>query len=51
LKGAHYPTDKQHLIKKAISNHAHKNLVAFLEQIPNQEYDTPADVQRHIGGE
>jgi predicted transcriptional regulator len=51
LKGANYPATKDSLLKKAHNNQAPKEVVNFLEHIPNREYDTPADVQRHVGAE
>lgn len=49
LKGVDYPASKQDLIDKAQEYGADNNMRQMLEQLPEQEYDTPADVSKAIG--
>jgi hypothetical protein len=49
LKGVDYPARKADLIKHAQQNGADKEVQATLEQLPDQQYQTPADVSKAIG--
>jgi hypothetical protein len=48
LKGVDYPANKQDLIKKAQENGADENIVAALEQLSNESFQTPADVNEAL---
>ncbi len=49
LKGVSYPASRQDLLKAAESNGADEEISSFLEQLPDQEYQTPADVNEAFG--
>lgn len=49
LKGVDYPASKAQLIEKATSMGADDNVRASLEQLPDEEFDTPADVSQAFG--
>lgn len=49
LKGMDYPAKKKDLIKQADKNGADKNVKEVLEQIPDDSYQTPAEVSQAIG--
>jgi hypothetical protein len=49
LKGVDYPADKNELIKKAQQNGADENVRDTLNQLPNQKFDSPADVSKAVG--
>ncbi|ARV61309.1 hypothetical protein BZZ01_24230 [Nostocales cyanobacterium HT-58-2] len=49
LKGVDYPVNKQDLIEHARKNGADENALAVLEQLPEQEYQTPTDVSEAVG--
>ncbi len=49
LKGVNYPATKEDLMKAAESNGADENISSFLEQLPDQEFQTPADVNEAFG--
>ena len=49
LKGTGYPAKKNALIKQADKNGADKNVKEVLNQLPDQEYETPAAVNKEIG--
>ncbi len=49
LGGLDYPASKQDIVKKAEQEGADENVRSTLEQIPDQEYETPADVSQAIG--
>ena len=44
-----YPTSKQNIAKKAEEEGADENIRSTLEQLPDQNYETPADVSKAIG--
>lgn len=44
LKGVDYPASKQDLIKSAKKNGADESVCASLEQLPDEDFQTPADV-------
>jgi predicted outer membrane protein len=49
LKGVDYPASKANLIEKAKSLGADENVQASLEQLPDEEFQTPADVSQAFG--
>jgi predicted outer membrane protein len=49
LKGLDYPASKGDLLEKAKSAGADENVCASLEQLPEQEFQTPADVSQAFG--
>jgi hypothetical protein len=49
LGGLDYPVSKQDLLKHAEQEGADENVRSTLEQIPDQKYETPADVSQAIG--
>lgn len=49
LKGMDYPASKQDLIKHAEQQGADDNVRSTLEQLPDEQYETPADVSKAVG--
>lgn len=49
LKGLDYPASKQDLIECAEKEGADDAVRSTLEQLPEQEYETPAEVSKAIG--
>ncbi len=49
LKGMNYPASKEELVKHAEQQGADENVRSVLEQLPEQEYGTPADVSQAVG--
>lgn len=49
LKGMDYPASKEDLIKHAQQQGAGEDALSALEQLPEEEYETPADVSKAIG--
>ncbi len=49
LKGVDYPASKEDLIAHAQKQKADKEALSTLEQLPDEEYETPADVSKAIG--
>lgn len=50
LKGVDYPATRQQLIDKARSMGADENICASLEQLPDEDFQTPADVSQAFKG-
>lgn len=50
LKGVDYPTDKQTLIQTAKQQGADDSVCASLDQLPDQQFQTPADVSAAFKG-
>jgi hypothetical protein len=50
LKGVDYPARKQQLIENARKLGADENVCASLEQLPDEEFETPADVSQAFSG-
>lgn len=50
LKGVDYPASKQDLIKNAKKNGADESVCASLEQLPDEDFQTPADVSQAFKG-
>jgi hypothetical protein len=48
LKGMNYPASKQALIDHAKQQGADNNAMSIFEQLPEQEYETPAEVSKQI---
>ncbi len=44
-----YPASREDLMKAAEANGADEGISSFLEQLPDQEYQTPADVNEAFG--
>jgi predicted outer membrane protein len=49
LKGVDYPASKQALLEKAKSMGADENVCQSLEQLPDEDFQTPADVSQAFG--
>ncbi|PSN13496.1 hypothetical protein C7293_15680 [filamentous cyanobacterium CCT1] len=49
LKGMEYPASKQDVIEHAKQQGADENICSTLEQMPEDEFETPADVSKAIG--
>ena len=49
LKGMNYPARKADLIKRAEQNGADEQIRSTLEQLPDQEFNSAADVSKAIG--
>ena len=49
LKGVDYSASKQDLIEHAKEQGADENVCSTLEQMPDEQYETPADVSKAIG--
>jgi hypothetical protein len=49
LKGVDYPASKQDLIERAKQEGADENVFSTLEQLPDEEYETPAEVSKAVG--
>lgn len=48
LSGIDYPADRDDLVQRAKDNRAPDEVVNFLEQIPNRQYDGPSGVSQEI---
>jgi hypothetical protein len=49
LKGMNYPASKDDLIEHAEGQGADDEILDLLEQIPDEEYDAPTDVNKALG--
>lgn len=49
LKGVDYPASKQDLIKHAKQQGADEDACSTLEQLPDEQFETPADVSKAVG--
>jgi hypothetical protein len=49
LKGVNYPARKADLIKRAEQNGADEQARAALQQLPDQQFASPADVSKAVG--
>ncbi|MDV2991397.1 MAG: hypothetical protein N4J56_001051 [Chroococcidiopsis sp. SAG 2025] len=49
LKGMEYPASKQDIVDYAKQQGADNNAIAVLEQLPEEEYETPTDVNKAVG--
>lgn len=50
LKGVDYPANKAQLIENARHLGADENICASLEQLPDEEFQTPAEVSQAFSG-
>lgn len=48
LKGVDYPASKEQLVQHAQKQGADENAISVLQQIPDQEYETPTDVSAAV---
>ena len=51
LKGVDYPANKDELIQAARDEGADDNVIKMLESLPEEQYQTPADLSQAIGAE
>lgn len=49
LKGMDYPARKEDILERAQGEGADERVTRVLEQLPDREYETPADVSKAIG--
>ena len=49
LKGVDYPATKEELIQHAEGQGADEAVRFILNQLPDEEYETPADVNKAVG--
>jgi len=49
LKGIDYPASKEDLIAHAKNQGADENALSTLQQLPEEQYETPADVSKAVG--
>jgi hypothetical protein len=49
LKGVDYPASKEELIEHAQQQDPDEDILSILEQLPDQEFETPAEVSKAIG--
>jgi hypothetical protein len=49
LKGVDYPASKEELIEHAQQQGADEKIREILEQLPDEEYETPAEVSKAVG--
>ena len=48
LKGVDYPASKEELIQHAQQQGADEKVREILEQLPDEEYETPAEVSKAV---
>ena len=49
LGGMNYPANKDEIVKHAKSKGADDKIMETLEQLPEESFETPADVSKAIG--
>ncbi|WP_277809731.1 DUF2795 domain-containing protein [Chromohalobacter canadensis] len=49
LKGVDFPCNKADLIKQAKANHADDDVLKVLDEFPQRQYETMADIQKAVG--
>ena len=49
MGGLDYPASKEDLMERAEQEGADQEVRSILEQLPDQTYETPADVSKAIG--
>ncbi len=49
LSGADYPVGRDQLIEKAMKKGADPEVIQTLEKLPDDQYETPADVSEALG--
>ncbi|MEU4199934.1 DUF2795 domain-containing protein [Streptomyces sp. NPDC045470] len=48
LKGAHYPASKDDLVSCAEGNHAGRQMMDKISDIPGKSYENPAEVEKAV---
>jgi hypothetical protein len=51
LKGAHYPTDRDTLVRVAQENNADKELLETFSHMRRNRFDGPNDVEKEVFGD
>ena len=51
LKGMDYPADKQELMQQAKQNNASQDVMNAIQDLPEQKFNSPVDVQKAFGEE
>ena len=51
LKGQHYPTSKNDLVKTAKNNEAPKEIIDWIQELPEDHFGGPQDVMKAFGEE
>lgn len=49
LKGVNYPASKKDLVANAERTGADEQMRSMLERLPDERYDSPADVSKAVG--
>ena len=49
LSGMDYPATKEEIVDHAKSKGADENIMRTLEQLPDESFETPADISKAIG--
>ena len=49
LKGMDYPANKQEVLNHAKEHGADENVCSTLERLPDEAFETPADVSQALG--
>jgi len=49
LKGVDYPASKEQLVQYAQKQGADENAISVLQQLPDEEYESPTDVSEAVG--
>ena len=49
LSGMDYPATKEEIVDHAKSRGADENIMRTLEQLPDESFETPADISKAIG--
>ena len=48
LAGMNYPADRDEIVKHAERSGADRNVISFLERLPNREYESPTEVSQGL---
>jgi|GEM_PF-632002 len=51
LKGMNYPASKQNLVQQAKSNHASRDVINAIQDLPENRFNSPTDVAKAWGEE
>jgi len=51
LKGINFPANKQDLVQQAKSNHASRNVINAIQNLPEDRFNSPTDVAKAWGEE
>ncbi|TWG87258.1 uncharacterized protein DUF2795 [Cupriavidus gilardii J11] len=49
LKGLDFPASKEDIVSRARDGGASDDILSELEQLPEREYQTPADISKELG--